>query len=489
MRLKYLIFASTMLLFSIIIIGNAWHLAKLTDVTSSKLGQAAFNVSKSTVESLLAQRLDTGLIFIEQQLARVTIGPDNTVDEQQIQSNTPPLNRVKLDTSDFNFEQSVDLKLNDSSESRSILLVNNHKSYEIPIPRTEMEESIEQASNAIILTSVASFLFALVFVLFVSDRMTRPLSQIVRASKTIGAGQFSEKVPALSRFSSTEMKDLVNSINSMSAQLEALEKERNALQEQKTTSEISEISRGLAHSIRNPLHTIQLAVETLNDDPALTQQVKRQVQRIDHHIRELMTISTHDALSSDKLDIVELIQSIVNDNHQRVSIEFNNRISDSEQRKVLMIESELRSCFTTIINNAIEAFNSHTDSINSNGIQSENFNEPGQLNETSKISVDVSIDQEQTQAIKTESNNDPKDSKNIRTTSWQIVIDDNGVGIDEAIQQKLFMPHNTNKPHGAGMGLYIAQRIIVGRYSGLIRYERRHPRGSRFIVSLTHRNK
>ena len=34
------------------------------------------------------------------------------------------------------------------------------------------------------------------------------------------------------------------------------------------------------------------------------------------------------------------------------------------------------------------------------------------------------------------------------------------------VKSKLFSPHNTNKTYGAGMGLYLAHRIVTLKYDG-----------------------
>ena len=47
-----------------------------------------------------------------------------------------------------------------------------------------------------------------------------------------------------------------------------------------------------------------------------------------------------------------------------------------------------------------------------------------------------------------------------------ISIVDNGTGMDKSINESLFQPHVSTKPEGAGMGLYIAKRIISLHYQG-----------------------
>jgi len=67
----------------------------------------------------------------------------------------------------------------------------------------------------------------------------------------------------------------------------------------------------------------------------------------------------------------------------------------------------------------------------------------------------------------------------------EIVVSDDGFGVDPAVREHLFERNaGQSRPgSGTGLGLYIARRIAE-RAGGTLRYEDNVPRGSRFIVSL-----
>jgi len=68
----------------------------------------------------------------------------------------------------------------------------------------------------------------------------------------------------------------------------------------------------------------------------------------------------------------------------------------------------------------------------------------------------------------------------------EIVIEDDGPGIPEAIQARIFERFFTTKPvgKGTGQGLAIAREIIEGRHGGRIACENREGGGARFSVWL-----
>jgi signal transduction histidine kinase len=64
-----------------------------------------------------------------------------------------------------------------------------------------------------------------------------------------------------------------------------------------------------------------------------------------------------------------------------------------------------------------------------------------------------------------------------------ITVKDNGVGIKEEDQNRIFEPKFTTKNSGMGLGLSIIKNIIEN-YKGSITFETQYGQGTSFIVSL-----
>ena len=64
-----------------------------------------------------------------------------------------------------------------------------------------------------------------------------------------------------------------------------------------------------------------------------------------------------------------------------------------------------------------------------------------------------------------------------------IEVEDNGSGMDEDTQQKLFEPYFTRKPKGNGLGLTNTQNIILS-HRGKISIQSKPGKGSVFTVIL-----
>jgi signal transduction histidine kinase len=72
-------------------------------------------------------------------------------------------------------------------------------------------------------------------------------------------------------------------------------------------------------------------------------------------------------------------------------------------------------------------------------------------------------------------------------SDWvRLSIKDNGIGISQEIQDKIFDPFFTNKPvgQGTGLGLFSCYQIIVEGHGGTISCHSQPQQGSEFIVEL-----
>jgi signal transduction histidine kinase len=70
-------------------------------------------------------------------------------------------------------------------------------------------------------------------------------------------------------------------------------------------------------------------------------------------------------------------------------------------------------------------------------------------------------------------------------TKWiEIIIDDNGSGIDEEILPKLFKKFATKSFNGIGLGLYISKSIIEAHNGKILAQNNPLGDGTRFVITL-----
>lgn len=97
-------------------------------------------------------------------------------------------------------------------------------------------------------------------------------------------------------------------------------------------------------------------------------------------------------------------------------------------------------------------------------------------------SSELSLSEERSLKITIDTENIERDQR-----PWiRITVSDNGIGIPESIQDKIFNPFFTTKPvgKGQGLGLAINYKIITERHRGRFYFRSKLGEGSQFIVEL-----
>ncbi len=217
------------------------------------------------------------------------------------------------------------------------------------------------------------------------------------------------------------------------------------------------IARTIAHEVRNPLTNINLAVDQLKtelnenvpenngslmENPGLMlEMISRNSFRINQLITDLLNSTKFTDLVYKKESVNKLLDEtleLAKDRIQLNNITVTKKYSD-EICDISVDLEKMRIAFLNLIVNAIEAM------------------EPG------------------------------KGILQLRTLSKEnkclVVITDNGPGVDEDSQSKLFEAYFTTKPKGTGLGLTNTQNIILN-HNGHIQMESEKGKGTSFTITL-----
>ena len=415
------------LLLSSLFLLQFWLIQNFTKDVSSKIGEAAFEVSRSTIETLIFKQPKTNF-------RKIAISARISTFEQD-----------EIIRSLSNIPNDVNISLKDGQLDTFITLQSSGLEHKINIPRTGIQNSLESMSHKILFSAITFIFLGLLAAAFFSKRLSKPLRDIELASEHVGRGEFGFQISELSKFQSIEMQNATKAFNEMSLKINSLRNENEKLQKQAQLSELTEITRGLAHTIRNPLNTLNLAIDELSTDigkqsrDELSKISKHQIKRIDGWVRSLMEILSNDNNLVENVDLSVLINEVVTDvklgltgnTNIRFRILSLNKNSAKHAFSLNIIKPEVKSILLGLITNAIEAI-------------SKDFSQDESLIEISLV------------------------GKHGASNSIQITISDRGKGIEQEIKDKMFSPHNTDKTYGAGMGLYLAHRIVTLKYDGQI---------------------
>lgn len=308
---------------------------------------------------------------------------------------------------------------------------------------------INKMFNVIFLVILVTTLIALVLVFWLSRKFSKPLQQLSTGFKKLEQGEFGVKVTPKGV---EEVKQTIERFNAMSDQLVKLAEAEHKLMQQNHLAELSDVSKGIAHALRNPMHTIGLAIEQLTQDEVpeplkqkLFAKIQSKISQLDKNIKALLTVTSGEIDRNSKLQLLALVNDIVlelKQSHQLQDTKLLIAINVPDHLTVTGSEKELRSVLHTLVFNAYEAcLESHVSPI------------------------ELTIDAKQVE-----------DRLNID-------IVDNGSGISDKIMDRMFEPHNSSKSEGAGMGLYISKRIVELYYEGKLSIDNND--GNRGDVGVT----
>ena len=307
-----------------------------------------------------------------------------------------------------------------------------------------------QSSRSALYTLGVLFVTTLVTGFFVW-RFTRPIKELSSAARKVAGGNFDVQVPA-DRLD--EMGTLAGAFNEMTAKLSRARELEMQLHQAEKGAVVGRLAAAIAHEIRNPLNYINLTLDHLRSSfaPAdqnkratfvkLTEQLKTEVARINRHISDFLKYSRPSKLELQTVDIraeAEDALRLVEGRAEECGIK-TNIIQDGELPPVIADRESLRSVFTNLVINAVEAIN---------GVGG-------------KVSIKLS---------------------NPGPNSVRVEITDSGCGIAADDISKVFEPYFSTKETGTGLGLAIVKKA-VDDHGGTINVTSKKGDGTTFTIIL-----
>jgi len=262
---------------------------------------------------------------------------------------------------------------------------------------------------------------ALLLLLWFGSRLLQPLQQLARGFRALAQGEAGIQLGTDAPLA--EYRLALQQFNQASTELAALQAQKAELARQQQLVELGEISRGLVHALRNPIHTMALALEQLpGSDPVLQQLIEQKMQHINRTLTTLLTLSCQGVDRSTPVALKTVLQDLC--------LEFSAQQLqlDAQALSCRGAEAELRFILHVLVSNAVEA-----------------SPEPG--------SVCLKLWRE--------------------PDGIYFEVSDQGPGLSSEVAASLFQPHISSKAEGAGMGLYLAERLLQMYYQGEIRLRNR----------------
>jgi len=301
--------------------------------------------------------------------------------------------------------------------------------------------------------SLPLLLLAILVSFLLSDEVIRPIVSLEEATRKVAEGDFSIRIFTRRK---GELSVLIDSFNTMVSELE---RSRFKIMQTEKVTAWQEIAQQLAHEIKNPLTPIKLSAQRIlrkyqagaeDFDRILRHSVdaiSREVENLDHLLKEFRDFSRQPAANPEKIDLYHLILDAL-DSYAASSPGVNVDVSGlQEDIHISADRKQMTQVFSNILKNAFEAQdNAGRIYIRSNLVRKGN------------------------------------------NQYCRIQVQDTGGGITKENYDKVFNPYFTTKSAGTGLGLPIVERIIF-EHKGEIWFETEVGVGTTFFIDLPTENR
>ena len=300
--------------------------------------------------------------------------------------------------------------------------------------------SLSESRFYVALTLFILILASSLIFIVVLTRISKPLRELKNATDQIRLGNFSVHIPETGIH---EMKQLKNSFNVMSRELESVQKRLLVAEKEMIWKDLSRV---LAHEIKNPLTPIQLAVQRLEErlatDPDAAMQIlgdsldiiKQEIENLRLLAQDFSNFAKISKAQKEVFDPALSITELCRSYTQDYQIEFD-LLSD---QKISFDKTHFYQIITNILQNAMDASDA-------------------------KQPIRIGLSRDKNYLV--------------------ISIKDKGQGIDNEDLHRIFEPYFSRKNKGTGLGLALVKKLCEAN-SSIIRVKSKPGEGSEFTIII-----
>jgi nitrogen fixation/metabolism regulation signal transduction histidine kinase len=317
----------------------------------------------------------------------------------------------------------------------------------LPYFSKENELSNETTNLIVAILNIYVLLILLTFMvtIFISDQIVMPLKLIQKKFGEVRLGKKNEEIYYRGQ---DEIAELVSEYNRM---VKELARSAEMLAKSERESAWREMAKQVAHEIKNPLTPMKLSVQHLhrtwkdnreNFEDHLSSFTKTLIEQIDNLsfiASEFSNFAKMPRASSSRINLAEVIRSSIALFSETEDMNFVFE-PNNDDIPVFADREQLSRAFINLIKNAIQAIPDSQQGL---------------------VIIEIK----------------PLRGKVL------ITVKDNGKGIPEELQGKLFTPSFTTKSSGMGLGLTITKNIIES-FNGNITFKTEVNTGTTFFIEL-----
>jgi signal transduction histidine kinase len=318
---------------------------------------------------------------------------------------------------------------------------------------------IRQAAYPALIAGISAALAAMVLTAALARRLVRPVQQLGRETSRIAQGHFQ---PVAVPPRNDEIRDLALAINGMAEKLGQYERDVRNRERLRT---LGQLGAGMAHQLRNSATGARMAIELhrrqcvrAGDDESLGVAL-RQLRLMESYLQRFLRVGRDHRLNPRDVDLAEIVAEVLDlvrptCVHGKIELGFRR---PAERLIVHGDADSLRDLVTNVVLNAIEAAKRPGEELESHGgtgtasgtrAEPESHESTGTASGTRPPRVSVELEP-------------------LGVDRAVVRVKDSGAGPSAATRENLFEPLVSEKPEGAGLGLFVARQVAEAHHGSI----------------------
>ena len=324
------------------------------------------------------------------------------------------------------------------------------ESFVLPIPLTDYHDLFRAFRRRSLFLLLGVFAVGTVLSASLAARFTRPIRRLDRGLRRLSQGDLDVQVEAKGR---DEIARLGRAFNEMTRQLRAGRDRERELTRREKLSALGRLAAGVAHDVRNPLHSINLTLQHLQETSRPDDEkrgvefdrslgiIREEIARLSRLVENFLRFARSERRERAPVRVPDLLREtaqLVEKEAARRRVELRVEVEDPIP-EVLADSESVRSSVLNLVVNSFEA-----------------MPEGGAL------------------------------TLSARSESGDVIIEvsDSGEGIPQEQQEKVFDFAYTTREGGHGLGLAMVHQVVVEDHGGRVRLESKPGAGTRVWLAF-----
>ena len=338
----------------------------------------------------------------------------------------------------------------DEALQASLQRIAVHRDIRLPIPTGEYRDLFSEMRQRSLYLFFGVFVLGTALSAGLASRFTRPIRRLDRGIHQLSEGDLEVEVETRGR---DEIARLGRAFNEMTRKLRISRERDRDLTRREKLSALGRLAAGVAHDVRNPLHSVGLTLQHLQETcrPESEERqrefdrslgiIREQIGRLDQVVGSFLSFARTDRRERQPVDLPELLRETARLVHKEAEwrgVEVEVKVEGTVPR----ISADVEAIRSSVLNLVLNSFEAMPDG--------------GRVELVARTAGDEVL----------------------------LEVADNGQGIPEEDRERVFEFAYTTREGGHGLGLAMVHQYVAEEHGGRVSLESRDGDGTRVTLAF-----